>query len=210
ERLIEALWPDSAGDAGHRTLETNLLRLRRLLGVNNAVELKNGQISLNPRVCWVDTWAFEKAFAASDTILDHDTCRTAERAMEFYRGTFLPNDDTQAWSVTLREQIQNRFLRLVQKYGTHLEGQGLNEQAIDCYLEALDRCPLSENIYQRLMLCYEKTGQNEQAVAICRRYRRILKAVHGIGPSRKTTELCERLMDDTRLPSPVPSHLSGK
>ena len=209
ERLIEALWPDSAGDAGHRTLESNLYRLRKLLGIKDSVILKNGRLTLNPELCWVDIWAFERAFTASDTILDHDTCRTAERAMDIYRGTFLPND-TQAWSVTLRERIQNKFLRLVQKYGTYLEGQGLNGQAIECYLSALDLCPLSENLYRRLMLCYEKTGRRGEALTVCQRYRRTLNAVRGTEPSRKTTELCERLTDDIRSPSPVPSHLSGK
>jgi DNA-binding SARP family transcriptional activator len=210
ERIIEALWPDSTGAAGHGTLESNLHRLRKLLGIKDAVILKNGRLTLNPDLCWVDAWAFDRAFAASDTILDHETCRTAERAMELYRGTFLPNDDTHAWSVTLRERIQNKFLRLVQKYGTHLEGQGLNEQAIDCYLEVLDRCPLSENIYQRLMLCYERTGQKAEAVAACQRCRRILNAAHGIEPSRKTLELCERIKDSTQPCLPVPFHLSGK
>ncbi|MCJ7501326.1 bacterial transcriptional activator domain-containing protein, partial [bacterium] len=94
--------------------------------------------------------------------------------------------------------------------GTYLEEIGDHGRAIECYLSALDLCPFSENLYRRLMLCYEKTGRRGEALTVCQRYRRTLIAAHGIEPSKKTMELYHRLRNDLRPPLPVPSHPSGK
>src|SRR5271155_5385339 len=45
--LIDALWPDSEGDAGYHALETALYRLRRLLGAGDAVRMVRGKVSLS-------------------------------------------------------------------------------------------------------------------------------------------------------------------
>jgi hypothetical protein len=54
--LTEALWPDADGDAAQGAFDATLHRLRRLLGVDNAVQLKDGKLSLNENLCWVDAW----------------------------------------------------------------------------------------------------------------------------------------------------------
>src|SRR5271154_1424894 len=45
--LIDALWPDSEGDAAYHSLESALYRLRQLLGVRDAVRMEGGAVSLN-------------------------------------------------------------------------------------------------------------------------------------------------------------------
>src|ERR1700690_3488113 len=58
--LIDALWPDSEGDAAYHALETALYRLRRLLGARDAVRMERGKVSLNRDQLWVDMWEFEE------------------------------------------------------------------------------------------------------------------------------------------------------
>ena len=58
-RLADKLWPGSEADAAHEALAVNLHRLRKLLGSQDAVDLRDGRISLNPEMCWVDAWTFE-------------------------------------------------------------------------------------------------------------------------------------------------------
>src|SRR3984885_3786534 len=58
--LIDALWPDSDGDAAYHALETALYRLRRLLGARDAVRMEGGKVSLNRDKLWVDMWEFEE------------------------------------------------------------------------------------------------------------------------------------------------------
>src|ERR1700729_1064556 len=58
--LIDALWPDSEGDAAYHALESTLYRLRQLLGARDLVRMEGGKASLNRDQLWVDMWEFEK------------------------------------------------------------------------------------------------------------------------------------------------------
>src|SRR6201998_2467420 len=57
--LMDALWPDSEGDAAYHALESALYRLRQLLGAPSAVTMAGRKLSLDPQQFWVDMWAFE-------------------------------------------------------------------------------------------------------------------------------------------------------
>src|ERR1700733_9124341 len=61
--LIDALWPDSEGDAAYHALESALYRLRQLLRSHDAVRIEGGKVSLNRDQLWVDMWEFEKELA---------------------------------------------------------------------------------------------------------------------------------------------------
>src|ERR1700683_3436512 len=58
--LIDALWPDSEGDAAYHALESALYRLRQLLGTRNAVRMEGGKVNLDRNQLWVDMWEFEE------------------------------------------------------------------------------------------------------------------------------------------------------
>src|SRR5580704_9812727 len=59
--LIDALWPDSEGDAAYHALESALYRLRQLLGTRDAVRMEGGKVSLDRNRFWVDMWEIEEA-----------------------------------------------------------------------------------------------------------------------------------------------------
>src|SRR5271156_4876703 len=86
--LIDALWPDSEGDAAYHALESALYRLRRLLGARNAVRMERAKVSLNRDQLWVDMWAFEEELQRP-----HDSEATAieriGRLRLLYKGHFL-------------------------------------------------------------------------------------------------------------------------
>src|SRR5262249_19689121 len=54
------LWRDLEADAACDNVDTNMYRLRRLLGVEDALISAQGRVVLNPARCWVDAWAFER------------------------------------------------------------------------------------------------------------------------------------------------------
>src|ERR1700677_267920 len=57
--LIDALWPDSEGDAAYHALESALYKLRHLLGSRDALRMEGGKVSLNRDRLWVDMWDFD-------------------------------------------------------------------------------------------------------------------------------------------------------
>lgn len=59
ERIIDALWPDTDGDMAANSLDVTILRLRKLLGNETALQLTAGSLSLDRRYCRVDIQAIE-------------------------------------------------------------------------------------------------------------------------------------------------------
>jgi len=51
---MDTLWPDADGDQAYRACATAIYRLRKLLGEDKAVIVKDEKVSLNPSLVWVD------------------------------------------------------------------------------------------------------------------------------------------------------------
>src|SRR3989337_2276555 len=64
--LAELVWPEADGDLAHHSFEVALSRLRKLLGKEEALVLKEGRLSLSNRQCWVDVWAFERSLGQAE------------------------------------------------------------------------------------------------------------------------------------------------
>lgn len=109
EELSDILWPDADGDAAHTAFKTTLSRLRRLLGVENAILFRDGMAAINREVVWVDSWAFEEFFDRPDSRNNAE----AGKALEMYRGEFLPGDRDQSWTINYRERLHQKHLKLL-------------------------------------------------------------------------------------------------
>ncbi len=179
ERLLEALWPDAEGDAAHRTLITNLQRLRKLLSDAAAITYGNGQLSLSPRHCWVDAWAFERGVASE---------HMQAEAIGHYRGGFLPSEDA-PWVLAPRERLRRKFGRVVRARGERLEADNAWTNAIAHYQQALDVEPACEACYQGLMRAYAKLGQHQQALKTFEDCQRLMQALRNTPPSPQTESL---------------------
>lgn len=198
-QLTEALWPDADGDAAQGAFDATLHRLRRLIEVENAVVLKDGKLSLNERICWVDAWAFEQACRqeeGSDVAADSFGIPCDARLMRrLYRGAFMATEDDQPWMLQSRERLRALFRRRVMAIGQALEQRYQWDQAIELYQHALDIDPLAEEAYQRLMLAQRELGRLADALDIYRRCRETLSHSLGIRPSA-TTEAIHRSLRD--------------
>ncbi|UCF30846.1 MAG: hypothetical protein JSV26_12535 [bacterium] len=193
ERMAEALWPDSRGDTAHGNLETALYRLRKLLDIEDIIELKGGKLTLNPGLCWVDVWSFETVPSPYRVTPDDRHNPTVPAALALFRGVFLPDDEAEAWTIATRERTLDKYLKLVDDFGTCLEEKGDHERAIDCYRKALDLYPASQNVWHRLLACYERTGRRSEGIETYRRCRKILSTVYGIEPEQRIKTLYTKL-----------------
>lgn len=199
ERVIDLLWPEADGDLGHQSLATTLSRLRRLLGNDRVVRIREGRLTLDDRYCWVDAWAFERILenaesAAADGKRRPETVRLLTRAVDLYKGVFLPGE---RWPHVTRERLRSKFLRAVAELGGIHENDGDVSKAIACYQKGLETDPLAEGIHRRLIACHIRLGEHSEAVAAYRRCRETLSTVLGVAPSAET----ERLISGVR-PSP--------
>jgi len=151
QRLIDHLWPDEDGDAARKALATALHRLRGLLGSPEVIDLSEGRLSLDTDRVWVDARAFHALLSEADEARHRaDETRhreLAQRALDLYRGAFLPEDADAPWAISTRERLRNRFIQPVAAMGERSERNGQLERAIECYQRGLEADDLAEPLY---------------------------------------------------------------
>jgi len=203
ERVTDLLWPDADGDDGHNSFKMTLSRLRRLLP-DEAIQSQDGTLTLNRKLLWADVWAFER-LCDNAYGLWAKSCEPGNRpalkrcidlaidlthkALNLYTGPFLPGDLDQPWSVSLRERLRTKLLKLTVITGKHHEEKGRWNSAVGLYRQGLDVDPLQEEFYQRLMVCHRQLGQRTEALAVYERCRAELAVHLKIKPSPRTDEL---------------------
>lgn len=188
ERVTDALWPDAEGDAADQALRTTLHRLRKLLGSESAVRIEGRRLSLDPGMVWTDCGAF-------DHITDHPALhdvRTLQQAMNRYRGVFLPGE-SQPWAIAFRQRLHVRYLRIAERLGSAYEEFGAWQDALECYLRAIELEPLAEALYRRLMLAYGRLEHRPEALLAYQRCRQTLLSRLGVSPAPETRALYESL-----------------
>ncbi len=196
-RISDVLWPDSDGDDAYHAFTTTLSRLRKLIGVDKAITLHEGRLSLNPRYCWVDIWAFERLLEKTDKVSGdsnkHLHIQMMEKAVDMYHCNFLADDEEEPWTISLRERLRNRFTRCLSTLGSYWEGEKQFEKAIDYYNRGLEVNDLTEGFYQNLMVCYHKLGRNAEAFGVYKRLKKVLSATSGLNPSQKTEHILDSI-----------------
>lgn len=199
EQITDWLWPDAHGDAAHSVFTTTLSRLRRLVGVEGAIRFHEGRISLDPRCCWTDAVAFEKIAARLDKLIAvpdagiESILGLIAKAVDLYRGNFLPADEGLSWTFSYRERLRGRFCQLINRAGEWLEKAERWETAVMLYQKGIDTDCLSEEFYQRLMICFRKLGRDSNAVDVYNRWRKLLAASMGIEPSARTRAIYDSI-----------------
>ncbi|TAK52062.1 MAG: hypothetical protein EPO27_01855 [Betaproteobacteria bacterium] len=194
DQLADALWPHVEADYAHKSFTATLHRLRKLLGDDEALVLRDARLSLNPAFVWVDTWALEAVIAAIDDALraprseiaDAGVRALTDEAFALYRGPFLPDESEQPGFIACREQLRARLLRCLARLARRWEEAGQAAPAADCYLRCIDADHLFEAPYRNLMLCYQRAGDAIEARATYERLRTIFSAKLKVMPSPET------------------------
>lgn len=189
ESITDALWPDAAGDLAHKSFEMTLSRLRRLLGEEGLIKYSGGQLSLDPLSCWVDSLEIETVFEKIRRSPADKVVPLCEKALSLYKGPFLPSDSNSAWVVSRRETMLNNLLRAIVTIGHHHECAGQWEKAVEYYRQGLGADHLAEELYRRLIVCFQKLGNRAEAVKTFNQCRKLLKEQLDIEPSAETEAL---------------------
>ena len=191
--LTGLLWPDAEGDAAKISFDSNLYRLRKLLGVEDLLTLSEGKLSLDRERCWMDVWAVEDLVARVEREVRAGdggaatACGTlAKELLRLYGGHFLEKESQEPWAIAARDRLKAKFLRAVTVLGSGLEAAGQWEQAIALYSQALELDNLAEGLYRRLMIAYRERGEPAEALNVYRRCRHMLSVVLGAKPSAET------------------------
>lgn len=199
-RLAAILWPDAGGDAAKVSFDSTLYRLRKLIGYDAALVLFEGKLALDPRHCWVDVNAFERAARAADAMAQDDAATperiaaAAARLRDAYPGHFLAGDEDQGWLAPMRDRLRAKLVRTALALGRRLQAAGRLREACDLYERTLELDNLAEDLYRQLIVCQRDLGERAAALRTYRRCRELLSVVLGTRPAAET-EAVRRSLD---------------
>jgi LuxR family maltose regulon positive regulatory protein len=204
DQLMDILWFDADGDVAHKSFATTLHRLRKLIGNEKAILLREGRVTLDHRYCWVDVWAFERIIGQVDAAWKGgpaennmtQTIQLSEKAVEMYKGPFLSGETDQPWTISFRERLRSKFLRSVGQLGLYWEQVEDFNKAVNCYQKGLEVDDLAEEFYQCLMTCFQRLGRRAEALTVYNRCRNTLSTALGVEPSLKTDAIYKSLLSD--------------
>jgi LuxR family transcriptional regulator, maltose regulon positive regulatory protein len=186
--LIDALWPDSEGDAAYHALESALYRLRQLLRARDAVRMEGGKASINRERVWVDMWELDEELRRSDDPQAIDI-EWIGRLRRLYQGHFLQHEAEKPWMLDARHELRDRLLRAIRDAARDSERARLWEDAAIWYRFGIELDSLNEGLYRGLMLCHQQLGDHSEALQAYRRCRELLTRFLGVPPNAKTQAL---------------------
>jgi ATP/maltotriose-dependent transcriptional regulator MalT/DNA-binding SARP family transcriptional activator len=197
-RVQDILWPDSEGDNQSRSLKTTLHRLRKLLGVKEAIVHKNKALSINPACCWLDILAFKELVEkVADAVRKENADQVIElarNALDLYRGPFLSDRSDEDWTFAPRSDFTHQFRSLVECVGNLLEEKKGWASADRIYQEAISKDPVCEIYCQRRMVCLSNMGNANLALRVYDECRERLERLLGEKPSPQTTHLRDQIL----------------
>lgn len=138
QHLAEALWPGLEGDAAMRNLRTNLHRLRRLLGSEQAVLVQQGRTRLNPQYGWIDATELDHLLASIATIDADQLQALADGLPCIYHGPFLAGED-EPHILAYRQRLQQHVMTGLSQLEARLRTAQLNDAASALYAQLAER-----------------------------------------------------------------------
>ena len=169
--VLDALWPEAEGDRAKASLDMALLRLRKLLGHEDAVRLDHGRLGLNRGLVWADAWAW-----------------AAGQPLPYAGPLFGQAPPELPWAAQ-REALHGQYLRRCHAQGSTLERTGQLAEALALYESALQQDPLDETLHRGAIRCLLAQGETAAAQRAFERCRERLQAGLGVAPGLATQAL---------------------
>ncbi|MCB0191815.1 MAG: response regulator [Anaerolineae bacterium] len=210
DELITRLWPDSDELSGRKKLLPLISNARRTLepdieprDSNFILRTANGYFfELSGHSNW-DLIEFRhylqqgrdlaKAERWADAIAELESGRT------LYKGDFLAEDRYDDWAINIRREIAIEYRDLLVLLADAYAALGRYQEAIvPCEL-ALQKDPLLESVYRRLMRYHACNHDKGQALKVYRDCLKLFEELFGESPTPATRRLHEAIANDEPL-----------
>jgi len=207
EELITYLWPDSDEESGRKKLLPLISSARRMLEPeieprhsNFIVRDANGYFfEFSGAVSW-DLSRLRTQFRLGWQLVREERWAAAVEEMEkgrrLYQGDFMEEDRYADWVIDIRQAIANDFCRLLITLTDAYAVLGRYREAIEAGNAALQKDPLLEGVYRRLMRLHYLNGEKGQALKVYRDCVKLFEELFGEGPTPATTQLREAIAND--------------
>jgi PAS domain S-box-containing protein len=203
--LMEAIWPDYPEKAAANNLKTSIHDLRQTLaGLFDAanysfIVYSQGGYLINPDVeLMVDAEEFERLWTHGKRLEKNAGISEAigdfEKAEALYQGDYLEDELYEEWTMPRREALKDIYLLLVNKLAEHSMTMSDYESCITYCHRILAKDACREDTYRRLMSCYSRLGQKNNALRWYDNCRQTIKSELNSPLAPETIALYNRLV----------------
>lgn len=193
EMLSDQLWPETDGDHAHKSFETTLGRLRRLLGDEASILYRSRKLTLNPRRCWVDSlFLLDQLRSIRQGHLEL-LSPNFTRSLQLASNVFLPKEQDSDCIHDFRSRLSRELLQALLAQGKALEDRQDYAAALQAYQQGIALDSLAEEFYCRQMLCLRQLGNHSEAALTYMNFREQLRYRLGIEPAPQTTAIYRAL-----------------
>ena len=198
DRLIEYLWPDLPPKQARNNLWVTVSQVRRVLQPDLPRRAPSDYILTQPQGYlfsrdsdyWLDVSVFVDQLEAARQA-DQVTARikALEAARQLYRGDYLEEHPYEDWVLATREELRGHHLALLTDLAEDHARQGRYRRAISLCHEGLAIDNTREAVYRQLMLYHYCAGEQNSALKVYHKCRRILRDEIGVDPMPDTISL---------------------
>lgn len=200
DHLATLLWSESFESNARHSLRSSLYHIRQALHAKGADDMliTDGErifLKLDEQAC--DVINFRRLLAEGNEI-------ALEQAVALYRGPLLqgftlPDAPVfEGWVRLEESELRQSYLRALQRLASWAESRKLWNEAITYMQRFVQFDPLSEEMQQRLIGLYIRTGAIGQALRHYRQFETELKQELGLTPSSKTQALISAALRSRR------------
>lgn len=187
DTLVEALWPDDAGDGAEARLHLHIHRLRSKLAPG-AIESGPEGYRLDVPPETVDVRRFERAAGAVLADLSRGRASTEllerlEHVVGLWKGTPFP-DVEHPDVVAERYRLEDMYLQAQEIRFGHLLDRGEHEAALDLLAPVAGRHPTREGLQVLWMTALNRAGRRTEAIGVFDAARTTLEALD-LAPGRE-------------------------
>ncbi len=199
--LMEWLWPGSNAKRARGSLNTAMHSLRAVLGgcvlprgCPSHVVLEAGHYRLCEGLeIRTDVERFDLRCGAGRSLerrgLLEESATEYERAVELYRGDYLPEDLYEEWTMIERQRLAGAYLEVLERLCVYHFGAGQHERCVRACYKVLEKEPYYENGHRLVIDSYARLGRRTRALQQYRLYERALRDKFGLEPSAEVKDL---------------------
>jgi len=202
EQICAWLWPEADLEAAERQFKVTLNTLNTALEPHRPprvppffIRRQGLAYSFAPSFgVWIHVDEFELRASGALTSTDPDFARrSAQAALQLYRGDYLAEALYDPWTIEERERLLARYLATAIAYAEQLSTEGRHNEAIQIAEQVLRRDRCYEEAYQLLMRAHARAGSRSQAMRSYTRCVQALREELGIEPLPETEALYRRI-----------------
>lgn len=196
--LLNLLWSDEEGSSNPlNALKTMFHRARASLNQldgtagHSLIIRRNGNYAWNTDIpFFYDVDEFEKQYRLGAAAENKETKLAAYRkALELYRGDFLPKLSSEPWVVPITAYFHNLYIQVLLDTIPLLAEDGQHEEVVSLCRKAVEVEPYNEALYQHLMQALLALDRHREAAQVYEDMSQLLFDNFGIMPTDESRAL---------------------